>query len=153
MSRLAIRILFLLIAMALPIQTIDATTRDEAYCATPDSGQPMRFCLADRRYERLKANLAALLPKARRAAQEQRRAILEFSRRNGGVTLDGNPVTVLDRAQRAWEVSYVADCSVFALSRATGGAGTEGVTAQQECNADRIAERIGFLKTIYVLGD
>ncbi len=146
-------ILVLLLFAQSPGVAGENTAREIAFCSGSQSTQPLRFCLADRRYERLKAEVAALLPKARRAAQMQRREILEFSRRNGGVTLDGSPVTALDRAQRAWEVSYVADCGVFALSRATGNAGTEGVTAMQDCYADRIAERIGFLKTIYVLGD
>lgn len=146
-------ILTLLLAAASPMQADDATKRDEAYCAASDSGQPERFCLADRRYMRGESELADLLPQVHRATKDSRREIADFTKRIGGVSLRGDPVAALEKAQKAWEASYAADCGVVGLQVATGNGGTEGPTAQLECSADRIAERIGFLKTIYDLRD
>lgn len=143
----------MLAAMSMAQADDDAAQRDEAYCSSCASGQPSRLCLADRRYERIKSELAALLPQARRAAENSRREIADFSKRIGDVSLEGNPVAALAKAQRAWEVSYAADCSVVGLQMATGNGGTEGPTARLECLADHIEQRVRFLKDIYFLGD
>lgn len=146
-------ILPLYLAAISPLQADALEKADQAYCDSPASGQPTRYCLADRRYERELAKHAALLPKARRAAQEQRREIRRFAALNAGVTLAGDPAAVLEMAQKAWTASYRADCRAVGLSSATGNAGTGGVTADLECRADRLAERSLFLKSVYGLGD
>ncbi len=90
-----------------------------------------------------------MLMKARRAALAQKQQIKRFSRANGGVTLEGDPVSALEVSQRAWERSYQADCQVAGLAVAMGNAGTEGVTTNWQCEADRILDRVQFLNKFY----
>jgi hypothetical protein len=123
------------------------------YCASSSSGQPFLFCLADRRYERGEYELETLLPKLRAAARAQSEHIAEFSRRIGGVTLEGDPVDALETSQRLWKESAAADCLAFGLSQATGDAGTQGVETELDCRADRVFERIEYLKLTYDIED
>lgn len=146
--------IFALMLAALSMaQADDAAQRDAAYCSSGASDQPGRLCLADRRYERGKRELAALLPLARRAAEDNRREIDDFSKRIGGVTLEGDPIAALIKAQKIWEASHAADCGLIGLQSATGNGGTEGPTAELECLADRVAQRVRFLKDAYSLGE
>ncbi len=126
----------------------EATAQEFTICSKQDD-QPYRFCLADRKYERARQDLAIAYAKAQRAATAHRREIAEFSRTNGGVTQSGDPVQALVTAQRAWTRSYQADCAVVGLAVATGNAGTEGVTKSRDCEADRLFERVRFLRDAY----
>lgn len=123
------------------------------YCSKEDSDQPLRFCLADQKHERAQRALTQQLEKARLGATAQRKAIAEFTKQIGGTTIEGDPITALEASQLLWEKSFAADCLAVGLSRATGNAGTEGVTAKLECEADRTFERIEFLKRTYVIED
>jgi hypothetical protein len=123
------------------------------FCNGPNSDQPYLFCLSDRRYERGERELKALLPKVRAAALAQRSDIAEFNAKQGRVTLEGDPLRAFESSQRLWEKSFVADCRASGLSQATGNAGTQGVSTELECEADRIFERIDFLKRTYGVGD
>lgn len=67
------------------------------------------------------------------------------------MTFKGDPVAALESSQKLWEKSFSADCGIVGLSLATGNAGTEGVTAGLECEADRIFERVKFLKRTYYI--
>ena len=125
------------------------TAQEVEFCSGPSSTQPFRFCLADQKSERAKRQLTSALASARLAAANQKVEIARYVRSFGGVTLTGDPVRALDASQRAWERSYRADCHVVGLTVATGNAGTEGVTTNAMCEADRILERVSFLNDAF----
>lgn len=134
-------------------QPAENTQAEIDYCSGQGSGQPFRLCLADQKHERAERELKPLLIKVRAAAISQRNAIAEFAKQTGSVTLEGDPATAFETSQELWKKSFAADCGAVGLSRATGNAGTEGVTAELECEADRTFERIAFLKRAYDIKD
>jgi uncharacterized protein YecT (DUF1311 family) len=140
---------WLLLIAAVADQNMASTKAEEAYCAKPNSSQPYRFCLANRKRERASTALKAALTAARRGAGIQKREIMRFSRQSGGVTLSGDPVKVLEASQKAWEQSYIEDCHVEGLAVATGNAGTEGVNTMHDCEATRIFQRVDFLVSAF----
>lgn len=132
-------------------QPYESTPQEIAICLR-QSDQPERFCMADRKHDRAEKELAVAMVTARRAALAQKRAIAQFSREVGGVTLEGNPVEVLEASHRAWLKSYRSDCLLAGLALANGNAGTEGVTANWACEANRILDRVDFLKRTLLSG-
>ncbi|MET3709919.1 uncharacterized protein YecT (DUF1311 family) [Sphingomonas trueperi] len=128
---------------------VERTKEDEAFCSSDKSGQPYRFCMADREHARAERQLVVAFARARRAAVEQKRRIDAFRRSTGDVTLLGNPMLVLETSQRVWERSFRADCHLLGLASATGNAGTEGVTASLKCEVDRIQQRVQFLEQAF----
>ena len=127
----------------------ESTPQEISFCSGPESDQGLRFCLADKLHERAEHELRTAVASARRSAVVQRREIAALSKKNGAVTLSGDPVRALVASQSAWERSYRADCIVVGLGAATGNAGTEGVTSNRNCEANRILDRVAFLKQTY----
>ena len=126
---------------------------DDEYCSSDDNSAPYRFCLAERRFDRASEELDRLIPMIRLTAMNRRESLSEFAEKFGDVTLEGDPVDAFDASQQAWEVSYRADCELIGIMTATGNAGTEGVTARVDCEAERVEQRIAHLKTIYEMED
>ena len=141
--------MILFIAFLIQAGIYDSTVQERSFCASAQSSQPERFCLADRKHERAERGMASALAKARLDAVAKKREIQRFARAVGGVTLGGDPVKALATSQQAWQRSYRADCNAAGLDVATGNGGTEGVTLQWECEADRILDRARFLTKLY----
>ena len=124
-----------------------------SYCMSGESGQPFRFCLNDRRWERGRVELDAVLKKVSAAIESQDRTLREYTKSSGGVTFVAMAKKSFHNSQKLWEKSYAADCTLVGISMRTGSAGTEGVTANWGCEADRILERVAFLRRTYDLSD
>ncbi|WP_445191728.1 lysozyme inhibitor LprI family protein [Sphingomonas sp. Tas61C01] len=141
----------MILPVMLMLQAADAaresTPSEIDLCSESDQG--LRFCLADKLHARAEHAMDIALASARRSATVQKREIADFSTKNGGVTLSGDPVRALVASQSAWERSYRADCLVVGLGVATGNAGTEGVTSNLNCEANRILDRVAFLNQTY----
>ena len=124
-----------------------------SYCMSDENGQPFRFCLNNRRWERGRVELDAALKNISAAIETQDRTLREFTKISGGVTFVAKAKKSFHSSQKLWGKSYAADCTLVGISMRTGNAGTEGVTANWGCEADRILERVAFLRRTYDLSD
>jgi len=119
------------------------------YSQGADSGASYRFCISDRRWERARVDLDKLLKRVPAQIAAQDRKLAEYTKTAGDVTFVADARKSFWASQKAWEVSFSADCTLQAIAVRTAPVSTAAVTALQGCEADRMLARIEFLKNVY----